>query len=85
MRVNEEKCTGCQQCIAFCPVEAIQLKTVNVGSKRKKGLIGKTSVRVWKLQVRQRLSVDALEETGCIGPSARAILNNPLVNSKKQG
>jgi ferredoxin len=88
MRVNEEKCTGCQKCIDFCPVEAIQLKTVDVGSKKKKKawIDEDLCAECGNCKFVKVCPTDALEETELHWPrSMRAILSNPLVEFKETG
>jgi Pyruvate/2-oxoacid:ferredoxin oxidoreductase delta subunit len=36
MRINQEKCVGCRQCVAYCPVGAIQLFQDDQNPKKKK-------------------------------------------------
>jgi NAD-dependent dihydropyrimidine dehydrogenase PreA subunit len=88
MRVNEEKCTGCQQCIPFCSVEAIQLKSITVGSKKKKKawIDEDLCAECGNCKFVSVCPTDALEEIELHWPrSIRAILSNPLVIFKETG
>jgi 4Fe-4S ferredoxin len=35
VHINIERCTGCNNCVVACPVDALELHTVNPASKEK--------------------------------------------------
>lgn len=88
MRVNEKKCIGCKLCLDFCPVEAISMKTVTVGSKNKKkaSIDEDLCAECGNCQYVKVCPTDALEPAELRWPrSVRALFSNPLVEFKETG